>query len=86
MREYTSGIDAKSSDKDVNAKLHNNRALIHYKNKNYGKAVEDCKKSIEYKPDFAKAYHRCATVLLTLNKFKDAVEILNQGLKSITNE
>lgn len=86
MKEYTKGIEARSSNAEVNAKLHNNRALIHMKNKNYGKAVEDSKKAFGFKPDFAKAYHRCATVLLILNKFKEAAEVLAAGIKVVKGE
>jgi hypothetical protein len=48
--------------------------------KNYGKAVEDCKKAFGYKKDFAKAYFRCGQVLMILKKYNEVKEVIQQGL------
>ena len=43
LKTYTEGIETNSEDKEINAKLYNNRALIQIKFKNFGKAIEDCR-------------------------------------------
>lgn len=51
--------------------------------KNYGKAVEDCKKAFGYKKDFAKAYFRCGQVLMILKKYNEVKEVIQQGLQIV---
>lgn len=46
MKAYTEGIDLYSKDKETNAKLFCNRALIQMKFKNFGRAIEDCRQAI----------------------------------------
>ncbi len=46
--KYTEGINQKSKDAKINAKLHCNRAAINMKLKNYGKVIEDCKSALKY--------------------------------------
>lgn len=54
----------------LKAKLHANRASINLKYKNYGKVIEDCTKSINYDPNYLKAYYRKAKAFMALKKYK----------------
>ena len=74
--KYTEGIKIKCPSKAINAKLHCNRAAINLKIKNYGKVVEDCKKCLEYDPDYVKAYYRYAKALNTIKKFEETIKLL----------
>jgi hypothetical protein len=38
-KKYTEAINLKCSSKEINAKLHSNRAAINLKYKNYGKVI-----------------------------------------------
>ncbi|KRX08937.1 hypothetical protein PPERSA_09041 [Pseudocohnilembus persalinus] len=81
LEQYTEGIEANGRDKQVNAKLYNNRALIQIKRKNYGKAIQDCKDAIMNDNNFVKAYYRCAQALVYLFKYKEAIVILEKAEK-----
>lgn len=47
IQSYTEGIEAGSSEKNVNAQLYNNRALMHMHLKNFGRAIDDCKSALK---------------------------------------
>eukprot|EP01016_Furgasonia_blochmanni_P050748 TRINITY_DN7892_c0_g1_i9.p1 TRINITY_DN7892_c0_g1~~TRINITY_DN7892_c0_g1_i9.p1 ORF type:complete len:308 (-),score=50.01 TRINITY_DN7892_c0_g1_i9:16-939(-) len=81
IKTYTEGIDCKCSDDDTNSKLYANRALANFKLRNFGKVVEDCKEAIKVKPSFIKPYYRAALAYKEVERLKDAIDILDQGLK-----
>ncbi|EGR34157.1 tetratricopeptide repeat protein, partial [Ichthyophthirius multifiliis] len=80
LKTYTEGIDAQGKDKEINAILYNNRALMNIQLKNFGKAIDDCKQAILQVPYFTKAYYRKAQVEQKLRKYQDCIETLKQGL------
>ena len=76
--KYTQAINLKPKNKALLTKLHANRAMINLKYKNYGKVIEDCKKSIDIDPTFTKAYYRMAKAYIALKKYKECIELLEQ--------
>jgi hypothetical protein len=60
----------KSKNNAINAKLHCNRAAINYKLKNYGKVIQDCKKCLEYDPNYIKGYYRYSKALIGLRRYE----------------
>lgn len=60
MKAYDDGLLQEGKDIEINAKLYSNRALGHFKLKNYGKCIADCRKAIQENPQFLKPYFRCA--------------------------
>jgi small subunit ribosomal protein S7e len=75
--KYTAAINLNCNDNTLNSKIHCNRAAINLKLKNYGKVVEDCKKSLSYDPKYAKAYYRLAKAYIGLRKYSECIELLN---------
>ncbi len=55
---YEDGLAQECSDDDLNSRMYSNRALIHLKRKNYGKAIEDCENAVKLNPAFTKALYR----------------------------
>ncbi len=51
-----------------------NRALAYLKLKNFGRAIEDCNKAVELKPDYVKAYYRRGKAYASTNKFELAIK------------
>lgn len=72
------------------AKLHCNRAMINLRFKNFGKVIEDCKSSLKYDPTYIKAYYRMAKAYISLKKYKECIELLNNqtdpDLKTVLKE
>ncbi|KAL4438075.1 hypothetical protein ABPG74_016854 [Tetrahymena malaccensis] len=85
LNAYTEGIEARSSEKDVNAQLHNNRALMNMKLKNFGKAIDDCKMAIKYDEKFIKAYFRKAQIESLLRRYDESLLTCLTGLQHEPN-
>lgn len=66
---YTQAIKIQCPSPAINAKLHANRAQLNLKLKNYGKVIDDCKKCLEFDPNYVKGYFRYAKALITLQKY-----------------
>ena len=75
-KKYTEGIQLNCSNKKTKAKLHCNRASINLKFKNYGKVIEDCKKALEYDPEYLKAYFRMGKAYIEVRKYTECIDLL----------
>jgi serine/threonine-protein phosphatase 5 len=52
---------------------------------NYGRAIEDGRKAIQYNPKFIKPYFRIGTAYMALEKYEDAEKICNEALQVCSN-
>jgi len=79
---YTKGLSEPFEERnDLRATLHANRAMANLQLKNYGRVITDCRKAIEYDPNYVKAYYRAASAAVELKKFKMADNFCTNGLK-----
>ena len=76
-KKYTEAINLKPKNPALLAKLHCNRAMINLRYKNFGKVIDDCKKSLEYDSNYVKAYYRMAKAMITLKKYKECIDLLD---------
>eukprot|EP00331_Platyophrya_macrostoma_P005015 CAMPEP_0176419550 /NCGR_PEP_ID=MMETSP0127-20121128/8111_1 /TAXON_ID=938130 /ORGANISM="Platyophrya macrostoma, Strain WH" /LENGTH=385 /DNA_ID=CAMNT_0017800043 /DNA_START=13 /DNA_END=1170 /DNA_ORIENTATION=- len=81
MKCYDEGIAQDFTDGELRGKLHCNRAFLHLKNKNYGKALQDVKLCVASDPKNIKGYYRGATAYFALDKLKEALEYCDKGLE-----
>ncbi|KAM7451218.1 Tetratricopeptide repeat protein 4 [Porites harrisoni] len=77
---YTDGIKMNCKDKELNAKLHSNRAAAHLYLGNYTEALNDAKIAVSLQPSFLKAFGRGASACVQLNKFNEAIRWCDKGL------
>lgn len=75
--KYTKAININCSSAQLNGRLHANRAAINLKYKNYGKVIEDCKKALQFSPNYAKAFYRLAKAYIALKKYEEAITLLS---------
>uniref|UniRef100_A0A7S2X907 Cns1/TTC4 wheel domain-containing protein n=1 Tax=Lotharella oceanica TaxID=641309 RepID=A0A7S2X907_9EUKA len=78
---YTQAIDEECGDARLDSVCLSNRALIHMKQKNYGKCIDDCKLAIEKNPRNPKAYLRAGQASWELGKRKEAMRWYEWTLK-----
>ncbi|XP_066023579.1 tetratricopeptide repeat protein 28-like [Pocillopora verrucosa] len=77
---YTKGIKMNCNDKELKAKLHNNRAIAHSKLENHQDSLRDAEAAIELNPTFLKAIVRGATACVELKRFEGAITWCDKGL------
>ncbi|XP_066023394.1 tetratricopeptide repeat protein 28-like [Pocillopora verrucosa] len=77
---YTKGIKMNCNDKELKAKLHNNRAIAHSKLGNHQDSLRDAEAAIEINPTFLKATVRGATACVELKRFEEASTWCDKGL------
>nr|XP_058943966.1 tetratricopeptide repeat protein 28-like [Pocillopora verrucosa] len=77
---YTKGIKMNCNDKDLKAKLHNNRAIAHSKLGNHQDSIRDAEAAIELNSTFLKAIVRGATACVELKRFEEAITWCDKGL------
>ena len=53
---------------------YSNKAFCNIKLENYGEAIEDATKAIEFNPDYAKAYYRRGAAFMYLQKLREALQ------------
>jgi serine/threonine-protein phosphatase 5 len=75
LNKFTEAINLNIETKK-NSIYYSNRAMIHIKMDNFGLAIEDANKAIEYDPDYLKAYYRRASANLVLGHYDEAVKDL----------
>ncbi|GMM35672.1 HSP70/90 family co-chaperone [Saccharomycopsis crataegensis] len=78
---YTKGIDVKCGIKDIDSKLYLNRAQCNLVLKNYRKCINDCQKALQLDPALVKAYFRMAKAFLKIQKYQEAHDAVEFGLK-----
>jgi len=74
---YTKAIELDST----NHVFFSNRSAAYVKNGDYEAALTDAKKTVELKSDWGKGYGRLGTALSYLQRYKEAVDAFNDGLK-----
>ncbi|CAH3163990.1 unnamed protein product, partial [Pocillopora meandrina] len=77
---YTKGIKMNCNEKELKAKLHNNRAIAHFKLGNHQDSLRDAEAAIELNPTFLKAIVRGATACVELKRFEEAIAWCDKGL------
>ncbi|CAH3129233.1 unnamed protein product, partial [Pocillopora meandrina] len=77
---YTKGIKMNCNEKELKAKLHNNRAIAHFKLGNHQDSLRDAEAAIELNPTFLKAIVRAATACVELKRFEEAITWCDKGL------
>mmetsp|Transcript_3508 Transcript_3508/g.13414 ORF Transcript_3508/g.13414 Transcript_3508/m.13414 type:complete len:562 (-) Transcript_3508:113-1798(-) len=77
ITHYTNGI----SEDPSNHVLYSNRAAAHLSLGQYEQAVTDASKSVELKQDWVKGYIRKAQALYALNRFQEAMQVIQQAFQ-----
>jgi len=71
---------------DTEVSFFSNRSACYVGLKDYENSLKDAEKCIEIKPGFAKGYSRKGFALLNLNKFEEAVDAYEAGVKKFPND
>jgi tetratricopeptide (TPR) repeat protein len=79
---YSEGLKQKFDDNELRATLYNNRSAAQYFLKNYRSSLNDAKKAVELKPDYAKARARAAQCAVELKEFDMCVDLCDQILQA----
>lgn len=82
---YTQGLDAAPTEPKVLEALLNNRAACNLELENYGQVLRDCARVITANPKSSKAYYRCASALLKLDRLDDAIDCCKHCLEFDTD-
>ncbi|RMX47641.1 hypothetical protein pdam_00025836, partial [Pocillopora damicornis] len=77
---YTKGIQTNCSEKELKAKLYNNRAIAYFKLGNHQESQRDAEAATELNPSFLKAIVRGATACVELRRFEEAITWCDKGL------
>ncbi|KAM6921890.1 tetratricopeptide repeat protein 4 [Xenentodon cancila] len=79
---YTAGLMKKCGDQELNAVLLTNRAASHFHLGNMRSSLNDAVAAKKIKPDHVKALIRGAQCCIELQKFSEAVQWCEEGLKA----
>ncbi|XP_057953403.1 serine/threonine-protein phosphatase 5 isoform X2 [Malania oleifera] len=79
---YTQAIQVNGQ----NAVYWANRAFAHTKLEEYGSAIQDASKAIEFDPKYSKGYYRRGAAYLAMGKFKEALKDFQQVKKICPND
>merc|ERR1740117_353898 len=61
--------------------LYSNRSQAYFQLKKYEKAYADAQSCMKVKPDYVKGYHRGANALVRMDRYTDALAVLDAGYK-----
>jgi tetratricopeptide (TPR) repeat protein len=79
---YSEAFKQNFDDNELRATLFNNRSASQYFLKNYRSALNDAKKALELKDDYAKARARAAQCAIELKEFDLCMELCDQILQA----
>ena len=86
MEKYDEALIKNFKDDVLRVKLLSNRSYCNLLLRNFGNTIIDCKFIIEKLDNtFLKAYFRCASALLELERLQECVEICRKGLEQHSN-
>lgn len=71
---YTEALQVDELNKEINSKLHYNRALVSSKIGNYRDAVADCTAALKYNSKYVKAFMRRAKCYYDIENFEECVK------------
>lgn len=77
---YGEGLLQIHDDMTLKAVLFTNRAASQYHLKNYRSSLNDARMALKCKPDHMKAFHRCATCCIDMERFDESVHWCDQAL------
>lgn len=77
IKHYSAGIEVDAT----NHVLYSNRSACQASLGNWQDALNDAKKTVELKPDWAKGYSRLGGACFGLKQFDEAIEAYNKGLE-----
>eukprot|EP01104_Vermistella_antarctica_P014094 TRINITY_DN4380_c0_g1_i1.p1 TRINITY_DN4380_c0_g1~~TRINITY_DN4380_c0_g1_i1.p1 ORF type:complete len:363 (-),score=66.44 TRINITY_DN4380_c0_g1_i1:51-1139(-) len=78
---YKRALDENDPVKENVSVYYSNRAAVHLKLGNYGRALDDCKDAIKNDPKNIKAYFRAGTACMATKKLNDCNNFCRRGLK-----
>lgn len=71
---YTEALQVDELNKEINSKLHYNRALVSSKIGNYRDAIGDCTSALKYNSKYVKAFMRRAKCYYDMENFEECVK------------
>ena len=81
LQRYGEALAYKCSDQKLNSVIYANRAHVHMLNRNWGKALSDCKSAIDADKENVKAYFRAAKCCNAMHKAQYAMLFAEKGLR-----
>lgn len=78
---YNRGLEVDCKDDQINLSLILNRAACNLELKNYRRCIEDCKKALQIDSKNVKACYRSGKALYLVERYDEAREVINYGLK-----
>lgn len=75
---YSDALKIDPLNKKLNSVVYSNRALAYLRKGDLDKGLEDCNKSIELNPKYAKSYLRRAEIRMKQQQFDDAIADYNE--------
>ena len=82
---FSKCLEVDPMNHNYNSTIYLNRSIAHSKMGKHMNALEDLNKSIEIKPDYAKAYVKRGEVHLSLEHYEDSVRDLEKAKTLITS-
>eukprot|EP00474_Spongospora_subterranea_P009705 CRZ10163.1 hypothetical protein [Spongospora subterranea] len=81
IQYYTNALGYPVTDKALLATIYANRAQVHLQLGNLGKALHDCKQSLENKDKSVKVIYRAGRACFLLGRYKDCMDYCVKGLR-----
>ncbi len=81
LNRYSQALELKCKDQKLNSVIYSNRAHVHMLNRNWGRALADCKAAIDADGSNVKAYFRATKCCNTLHKTQYAMLFAEKGLR-----
>lgn len=81
LDRYNEALGLKCKDQALNSVIFSNRAHVHMLNRNWGRALADCKSGIDADGSNVKAYFRATKCCNTLHKTQYAMLFAEKGLR-----